>query len=229
MCDKGAHRTLSLSSPPSSWGERKGEGGSVRSHSAKKEDEEAVTQGTRAGSTSRYLTGCFKVPRAATLPGGPASAFLRMPAAHPVGAAQPRSPRPRDLHHVTRRISPVWPHGAGRKPLPLRVAARNKLRPVLHRWGNRGPLWLRPSGEPALPASFWPRPLGHTAHLDPRVLELHAGGFRSSGSASYQLCDLWQVTSPLSSLCHHLEMEQKCFLRRCTKNLNSLLSFLSFS
>lgn len=127
----------------------------------------------------------------------------------------------------------MWPHGAGRKPLPLRVAARNKLRPVLHRWGNRGLLWLsrglRHSGGLALPASSWPRPLGHTAHLDPRVLELHAGGFRSSSSASYQLCDFWKVTSPLSSLCHPLEMEQKCFLRRCAKNLNSLLSFLSFS
>lgn len=106
MCDKGAPPTLSLSSPPFSWGERKGEGRGSRSHSAKKEDEEAVTRGTRAGSTSRYLTGCRKVPRAATLPGGPASAFLRMPAAHPVGAAQPQSPRPRDPHHVTRRIQP---------------------------------------------------------------------------------------------------------------------------
>lgn len=225
MCDKGTHCTLS------SWGERKGEGGSVRSHSAKKEDEEAVTQGTCAGSTSRYLTG--KVPRAATLPGGPASAFLRMPAAHPVGAAQPRSPRPRDLHHVTRRIQPrVAPRSREEAPPTESGSQRQaqassaqvgKLRPAVAEQGAE-PRWGAGTPRLLLAQTIGPHcpPGSQGAGVTCRWLQI-------SGSASYQLCDLWKVTSPLSSLCHHLEMEQKCFLRRCAKNLKSLLSFLSFS
>lgn len=160
--------------------------------SAKKEKQEAGTQGMGAGPTS-----CMAVQR-----------FPRRDCSPHSGCSQPRSPRLTVLRHVTRRIQcpapfpvrshiPAWPPRSREEPPPPETGSQKPAQASSAQLGKLRPAAvgrLRHSGDPTLLASFWPRPWGHTACLDPRALEGHAAGFRSSGSGSCQLCDSWKVT-----------------------------------
>lgn len=165
------------------------ERGGASEASAKKEKQEAGTQGMGAGPT-------------------PWTAGQRFPGhdCSPRNAcSQPRSSRLTVLRHVTRRLQcpppfpvrsqvPAWPPRSREEPPPPETGSQKPAQASSAQLGKLRPAaggGLRHSGDPALLASFWP---SHTACLDPRVLEGHAGGFRSSGSGSCQLCDSCKVT-----------------------------------
>lgn len=200
MCDKSTLSTPSPNSLPFSWGDGKGGGEGAWGAGAGREKEEVVTQEVTSHS-------CCKAPRAAALPGAPASASLRTPAAYPVGAAQPRSPRPTVLHHGTRRSQPPC---FQRETTAHVVFIEQGGREWSHReWSlktssgqfctggeteaRRGSAEPRHGGSPALPGLL----LAQTT--EPRCPPgfqgfgvVYAGGFKPSSPASYRLCDLWK-------------------------------------